>query len=134
MTLTITLTNPRHIDGYVQAANGSGMTPEALALEFLEQQGARYADNFRIGIITSAAFMARFTPAEYGAILAASAEETENGQAVSGLIAQLTSSPNVSMDDPRLETGLQLLVNLGLLESDRIPDLLAYERPIPAGE
>jgi len=69
-TLTITLTNPRQIDGYIKAANNAGMTPEALAEEFLAQQGARYADGFRIGVITGAAFVARFTPAEYGAILA----------------------------------------------------------------
>lgn len=133
-TLTITLINARQIDGFVQAANGAGVTPEALALEFLSQQGARYAADFKVGVITSAAFMARFTPAEYGAILAAAAEDTESGQAVAGLVAQLTASPNVALDDPRLQPGLALLVSLELLDAERVPELLAYERPAPAGE
>ena len=69
-TLSLTVTNPRHIDGFIIAANGAGMTPEALLSEFVAQQGARYANDFRVGIITGAAFVARFTPQEYGAILA----------------------------------------------------------------
>jgi hypothetical protein len=59
------------VDGFIEAANRNSTTPEALALEFLEQQGKSYADLFRIGVITSAAFIARFTPEEYAAILAA---------------------------------------------------------------
>ena len=132
-TLSITLTNPRQIDGFVEAANRAGMTPEALALEFLGQQGQRYADNFKLGIITSAAFISRFTPAEYGAILAAAAEDSEDGQAVAGLIAQLTASPNVALDDPRLQPGLELLVGLGLLDAARPAEILAYSHPEPAG-
>ena len=68
-TISLTLTD-RQYDGYVIAANGAGMTPEALLSEFVAQQGARYANDFRVGIITGAAFVARFTPQEYGAILA----------------------------------------------------------------
>ena len=124
-TLTVTLTNPRQIDGFIEAANRAGMSPEALALEFLSQQGQRYATDFRIGVITSAAFIAHFTPAEYGAILAA-AESNAN---VAALIQQLTESPNVAFDDPRLAPGLALLVSEGLIEADRVAALLAYARP-----
>ena len=138
MSLTITLTNARQIDGYIQAANGAGMSPEALALEFLSQQGARYANDFRIGIITGAAFIARFTPVEYGNILAASVpppdatpEQVEQAAAVAGLIAELTASPNVALDDPRLAPGLTLLVSLGLLDASRPAEILAYDRPTP---
>ena len=126
-TLTITLTNARQIDGYITAANGAGMSPEALALEFISRQGARYANDFRIGVITGAAFIARFTPAEYGAILTAS----ETNEAVAGLIAELTASPNVALDDPRLAPGLALLVSEGLLDAARPAVILAYERPTP---
>lgn len=126
-TLTITLTNARQIDGFITAANGAGTSPEALALEFISAQGARYADDFKIGVITGAAFIARFTPAEYGAILAAS----ETNEAVAGLIAELTASPNVALDDPRLAPGLALLVSEGLLDAARPAQILAYERPTP---
>ena len=73
-TLTITLTNTRHIDGFIIAANGAGMTPEALLAEFVANQGARYADNFKVGIITGSAFVARFTPQEYSDILTYAAD------------------------------------------------------------
>ena len=126
-TLTITLTNARQIDGYIQAANNAGMSPEALALEFISAQGARYADGFKIGVITGAAFIARFTPAEYGAILTAA----ETNEAVAGLIAELTASPNVALDAPRLAPGLALLVSEGLLDAARPAEILAYERPTP---
>lgn len=126
-TLTITLTNARQIDGFITAANGAGMSPEALALEFISAQGARYANDFKIGIITGAAFIARFTPAEYGAILTAA----ETNEAVAGLIAELTANPNVALDAPRLAPGLALLVGEGLLDAARPAEILAYERPTP---
>ena len=126
-TLTITLTSPRQIDGYIQAASNAGMTPEALALEFLANQGARYADDFKIGIITSAAFMARFTPAEYGVIMGAAATDEE----VAGVLNQLTAAPTVALDDARIEPGLGLLVSKGLLDAARVPEIVAYQRPEP---
>lgn len=155
-TLTLTLTEPRQIDGFITAANRAGMTPDALALEFLSAQGHRYADDFALGVMTSAAFIARFTPTEYAAILAVAAPvevpvpaDPENVTAeeqaaidaatahntlapqVAGLIQQLTSSPMVALDDPRLAPGLALLVASELLAPERVPELLAYERPTP---
>ena len=124
-TLTVTLANKRLVDGFIRAANGAGLPAANLALQFLEAQGARYADDFRIGVITGAAFIARFTPAEYGAILTAS----ETNEAVAGLIAELTASPNVALDDPRLAPGLALLVSEGLLDAARPAEILAYDRP-----
>ena len=67
--ISLTLTD-RQYDGFVIAANGAGMTPDALLSEFVSQQGARYANDFKVGIITGASFVARFTPTEYGNILA----------------------------------------------------------------
>ena len=126
-SLTVTLTSHRHIDGYITAANRAGMTPEALVLEFLAQQGARYADDFNIGIITGAEFISRFTPPEYTNILFAS----ETNETVAGLISELIASPNVHLDDPRLTQGLELLVSLGLLTQDRSVEISSYSRPAP---
>ena len=125
--LTLILTDTRIIDGWVEAANRNGTTPEQLALEFLKYQGASYADLFRIGIITSSAFIRRFTPAEYGAILAAAEESPE----VNALVDELISSPTVALDDPRLGPGLEALAQAGLIEPGRIEELMAYDRPEP---
>lgn len=140
-TLTITLTDARIIDGWVAAANANGYTPQDLALEFLRQQGKSYADLNKIGIITSAAFIARFTPVEYGAILAAAQPDpdaSEDDAAVSSQIQQLLNelfaAPNVILDDPRLKPGLQLLVSAGLLDAGRPAEILAYDRPEPVGK
>lgn len=129
-TLTVTLTNTRLIDGWVAAANRNGTTPEALALEFLEQQGRSYADLNKVGIVIGAAFVARFTPSEYGAILAAAQDNAD----VAALLQQLFDSPNVALDDPRLAPGLALLVSEGLLDADRPAEILSYVRPEPEVE
>jgi hypothetical protein len=129
-TLTITITDTRLIDGWVEAANRNGTTPEGLASEFLRIQGRSYADLFAVGLITSAAFVSRFTPAEYGAVLAAAEQSPE----VAALIGELTGSPLVALDDPRLEPGLQLLAAAGLITAERVPELLAYQRPEPVDQ
>lgn len=126
-SLTIVLTDTRLIDGWVAAANANGLSPEAIGQEFLTTQGRSYADLYRVGIITGAAFVSRFTPAEYGAILAAAATNPE----VQGLLDQLFDSHNVALDDPRLEPGLALLVSEGLLDAARPAEILFYARPFP---
>ena len=130
MTLTITITDPRIVDGWVEAANRNGTTPEKIATEFLRDQGCSYADLFKVGIITSSAFIRRSTFEEYGAILGASSESPE----IEALVNELIAAPNVSLDNPHLESGLQLLADSGLIEQDRVAELLTYERPVPDQE
>ena len=127
MALTITITDPRTIDGWVEAANRSGTTAETLATDLVAQQGRSYADLFRIGIVTSAAFMARIRPAEYAAIMTA----MEHSPELAGLVGELTAAPNIHLDDPRLLSGLQALAGFGLIAQSRIPELLAYPHPAP---
>jgi hypothetical protein len=128
-SITVQITDQRIVDGWVAAAIKNNTTPEVLAREFLEHQGRTYADLNRIGLLTSGAFIQRFTAQEYGAILSA-ADQSPN---VAALIEQLVSSPLVALDDPRLEPGLQQLVAVGLLAPQRVPQLLAYERPEAQG-
>lgn len=123
MSLTITLPSNRSTDGLIEAANRNGTTPEALALELLALQGKSYADLYRIGVITSAAFIARFTPTEYAGI------QASTDPVVQGLIALLLSEPVVNFDDPRLAPSLQVLVTAELLSPERVNELLAYDRP-----
>jgi hypothetical protein len=137
-SLTITLTDTRLIDGWVAAANANGYTPEALALEFLQQQGRSYADLNKVGVITSASLMARFTPTEYGTILAATVapddateEQITAAAQVQALLSQLMDAQTVYLDDPELERGLALLVAAGLLDPSRPAEIAAYDRPEP---
>lgn len=126
-SIAITVTQPRVIDGFIAAANKIGITPEEMINEMITQRGRYHADNNNIGVITSAAFVSRFTPTEYGAIMTAA----ETDEEIRNLINELTSSLQVALDDARLEPGLTLLVNKGLLNSERISSLLSYERPSP---
>ena len=84
-TLSLTLTNVRAIDGLIFAANSAGKTPEAYAEWILATDGHRYADANKYGIITSAAFFARFTPAEYANVLTASVDTVEVPQPIGGV-------------------------------------------------
>jgi hypothetical protein len=124
-SITITLTDLRSIDGWVEAANRANMTPEAMALELLTHQGLRYADLFRIGVLTSAAFVQRFSAAEYGAIRAAATQSAE----VASLIGELLNSPTVVLTDPRIPPGLAMLTAAGLLAEGRAAEIMAWERP-----
>ena len=76
-TLTVTITDTRTIDGLIFAANSAKLSPEDYATWLLTQDGKRYADANSYGVITSAAFFARFTPEEYSGVLAAAANTTE---------------------------------------------------------
>ncbi len=76
-TLIVTITNTRTIDGLIFAANSAKLSPEDYATWLLTQDGKRYADANNYGVITSAAFFARFTPEEYSGVLAAAANTTE---------------------------------------------------------
>jgi hypothetical protein len=129
-SLTITLTDLRAIDGWVEASNRAGMTPEAMAAELLQHQGVRYADLFQIGVLTSAAFVQRFTPAEYGAIRAAATQSAE----VANLIGELVDSPMVVLTDPRIPPGLAMLTAAGLLAEGRAAEIMAWEHPTPQEE
>jgi len=84
-SLSLTLSNTRVIDGLIFAANSAGKTPEAYAEWLLTQDGHRYADANKYGVVTSAAFFARFTPTEYAGVLAASVDTVEVPEPIGGV-------------------------------------------------
>lgn len=131
-TLFVTLTNTRVIDGLIFAANSAGMTPEAYAEWLLNKDGDRFADANNYGIVTSAGFFARFTPAEYADVLAASEAKDADANAVKALLDELTAAEKVALDDQRVADGLSLLVSMELLGPERPAEITAYERPFPA--
>jgi len=122
--LTVTTTE-RAYRALVVAAEANGLTVEALASEAIQQVGISYAEIFRVGVMTSAAFVRRFTVAEYAGILAAA----EGNTVVSLLVGELLEAPYVALDDERLRPGLDALAEAGLLEADRIAEILDYNPP-----
>lgn len=121
MNLTVTVSR-RAFDALQAAAKNNGVTPEELASEAVQQQGINYANIYKIGVITNAAFVRRFTLAEYAGILTAA----EQNPQVAGLVEELLNEPYVIRDDPRLEPALMLLVAAGLLAAERVAELLNF--------
>jgi len=122
--LTVTTTE-RAYRALVVAAEANGLTVEALASEAIQQVGISYAEIFRVGVMTSAAFVRRFTVAEYAGILAAA----EGNTMVALLVGELLEAPYVALDDERLRPGLEALAQAGLLDADRIAAILDYNPP-----
>ena len=124
-SLTVTINDPHTIDGWAEAAIRNNTTPEELAAEFLTNQGKSYANLFGIGVITSAAFMARFTPTEYANIMAAAQQSPE----IASYITELVSHATVPLYDPRMRSAAEALAAIGLIQPERVDELLRYERP-----
>jgi hypothetical protein len=130
-TLAITLTSLRAIDGFIATLNSENegsenpRTLEEFVLQHITAMGRGMADSKKIGTISSAEFVLRFTPQEYGGIVAAAQQSPE----LAALLNELRVNPQANMDDPRLLPGLQMLVAAGLLAAERIPQLTAYDRP-----
>ena len=122
--LSVTITE-RAYRALVVAAEANGLTPEGIASEAIQQVGINYADIFRVGVMTSAAFVRRFTVEEYGSILAAA----DGNPTVALLVSELLEAPYVALDDERLRPGLNALADAGLLEGDRIAAILDYNLP-----
>jgi hypothetical protein len=118
-------TTERAYRALVVAAEANGLTVEALASEAIQQVGISYAEIFRVGVMTSAAFVRRFTVAEYAGILAAAEQNT----VVALLVGELLEAPYVALDDERLRPGLEALAQAGLLDADRIAAILDYNPP-----
>lgn len=128
--LIVTLTDKRQIDGFVTYANTNGITPEAACLESLGETGKRYADTYNIAVVTSAAFVGRFTPTEYAGIIAAAETIPE----VAALVSEVMGNAYIYLDDARLGLGLDLLEAEGLIAAGRKAEIVSYDRPEPTPE
>jgi hypothetical protein len=124
MNLTVTTTE-RAYRALVVAAEANGLTVEGLASEAIQQVGISYAEIFRVGVMTSAAFVRRFTVAEYAGILSAAEQNT----VVALLVGELLEAPYVALDDERLRPGLEALAQAGLIDAERIAAILDYNPP-----
>lgn len=119
--------NQRYVDGWVAAANASGVSVEEFVLDYLKMQGKNFAHNYHIGTFPTSAFILRVRPQEYDKIV----EAAQSDPNVAGLLAELSKEPHAAIDDPRLGPGLDYLIAIGLIAPERKAELLAYERPEP---
>lgn len=117
----------RAYDGLAKAAQRNSLTLTALASDILRQQGFGYANLFGIGVLTSGMVISRLTPEEYASILQASQSDAD----IKALIDELVSEGHIAADDERLTNGFARVVAAGLLAPERVPQILAYERPVP---
>lgn len=134
-TLTFTLTDKRSIDGIVSVVNRQNVgrtadewvTPEQFWSEQAGELAKKFANDEKVGVITSAAFVGRFTPLEYSGIIAAADTDPD----VDALVSEVMGNAYIYLDDPRLSPGLDLLEAKQLIDTGRKAQILSYDRPEP---
>jgi hypothetical protein len=129
--MQITITNPRLLSGIAAATAvynatlGEGvdpLTPEQYLQTVAEGWAASYADQYEVGIISSAAFVLRFTPEEIAQIQAVAQVSPE----VAGYLSSVVESKRVFLWIPEVTGGLDALVQAGLLTQERRDAILAF--------
>lgn len=138
-SLSIAITDPILIDGLIEAANRNNMTVANLVSDIVETQARNYASLFNIGSITGTTMVARLTPDEYYAISRAmcpaddaSEEDKQRAAAICAFVENVKQMAMISVTDPSLVAGLNLLVEANLIAPERVEKLLAYRRPEPS--
>lgn len=129
--MQLTITNARHIAGIAAATaahnatlpdEATPLTPEEYAQSRMEAAAESWADQHEVGIISSAAFVLRFQPAEIAAIQAVAQVSPE----VAGYLTSVVESRRVFLWLPEVTGGLDALVTAGLLTQARRDEILAY--------
>ena len=134
MTITVTLTHPRHLAA-VHAAYlatipttvppttaGTGGSVEGFVQLAIEQYAEQLRDSTRSDAISTAAFIRRIPGQAYVAILAA-AEQVPELQAY---FARLDAESLVWLGSDETQSGIGALVAMGLLTQGEADILLAY--------
>lgn len=130
MEITTTVTN-RAYQGLVEAANKNSLTVEFLASDVVERSGISYADLFKIGVITSAAFIKRFKSEELVNILSTA----ETNPEFNYLITKLTEQPYVNLMSDEAINGVNLLNQANLLVGEnRVEEILNFQTTHPVAE
>jgi len=96
----------------------------------VEGAALSYASQYRVGVISSGAFVLRFTPSEYAGIETASATDP----IVAGFLARVQESNEVVLYADEVVQGLAYLVAQSLLTQQRSEEILAYDVPVNPAE
>jgi hypothetical protein len=132
-SITITITDPRAIDGVIETVNRKNygkpqtewITPENYLQAEMLNHATLLADWSKIAMTTSAGFVRKFTPQEYGAIMYAA----EQNSSIAELVSILLETTTVHLTDARIRPALELFVQLGILQPHRINEIVSWERP-----
>lgn len=108
-------------------------TPEAYLRHLIEGTCEPLAERYNIGIISSGAFVLRFTASEREAIDAAALSD----DTVVGFLSRVGESPHALLYSDEVQQGIAYLVDVGLLTQQRADEVLSYsvivtEFPPPA--
>lgn len=123
MEITVTVSSRAHL-GLAEAAIKNNLTIESLASDVVEKSGISYADLFKIGVVTSAAFIKRFKTEELVNILSVSETNPEFDK----LISKLTEEPYVNLLSDEVIGGVNLLKDANLLaDENRVNEILNVE-------
>lgn len=137
MTITVTLTNPRHIAGATAAYLATiptqpdppaepTPTPYASVEAYVQASLERVADSWvestKVDQISVGDFVLRFTGAEFASITSAAANDAN----VANILATLRARDSVRLGSPDAVNGIDYLVSVGLLTPERGAEVLHY--------
>lgn len=132
MTIEIQLTNPRHIAG----ANAAFLAtipedpeipqPYVDVNEYVqtmfEKVANSWADKTGVDKIPVAAFIRRFTSAEFDAII----ETCKTDENVAAILAKIDAVSNVRLGSPDMVQAMAYLVMVGLVTQERSDEITGY--------
>lgn len=108
----------------------SVVTTEAYLQSIVEKACLSYRDQYAVDRIPSAAFVMRFTPAEYSAIRAAG----ETDPIMAGFVQAVDEAPYVWLAAQQVIQGVNYCAVQGLITQERADEILAYSIPTPTSE
>ena len=128
--ITLTITDKRLLAGV--DANKNQHAPDQTAEQYmqawLDQIVDSWATAYKIGIVSSAEYVLRFTGAENSAITAAA----ETDPLIAASLEDVRSRSTVRLYANGVVQGMAYLVAQGLLTQARADEIMAYSVPAPA--
>jgi len=135
--ITVTISDTLREQGVQAAANAANaanpdqwVSAEQYLQQVVDSAAISYANQYRVGVISSGAFVLRFTPSEYAGIEAASITDP----IIAGFLARVSESAEVVLYADEVVQGLGYLVSQELLTAERAAEILSYEVPISPPE
>ena len=131
--ITVTISDTLREQGCQAAANAFNaanpdqwVSAEEYLQSVIDSAALSYANQYKVGVISSGAFVLRFTPSEYAGIETASITDP----IIAGFLARVQESNEVVLYADEVTQGLGYLVAQGLLTAERAAEILAYTVPV----
>jgi len=114
--------NAANADQWVSAEQYMNMVVNSAAVS--------YANQFKVGIVSSGEYVLRFTPAENDAVTAAALTDP----LIDGLLKRVRESAEVVLYSEEVQQGVGYLVMQGLITQERAAEILAYDVAVDPAE